>query len=149
MRILIIGGGNMGLTFVHSFLRSHIASKENVMILEKSHERAAILRKKDVCKVYGEPDGCIESADLIIFAVKPQDAHHLFKKMKPYVDPQQVFLSIMAGLKIQMICEELGVEKVIRAMPKSSRRWRPCSWKRWCASRTRTGCGTNPPRTSP
>ncbi len=33
------------------------------------------------------------------------------------MDPQQVFLSIMAGLKIQTICEELGVEKVIRAMP--------------------------------
>ena len=35
MKILIIGGGNMGLTYARSFLRSHITSKEDMMILEK------------------------------------------------------------------------------------------------------------------
>ena len=107
----------MGLTYAQSFMRSHITNKEDMMILEKSPEKAAILSKKDIGTVYGSPEGCFKKADLIIFAVKPQDANVLFETLKPLVDDQQVFLSIMAGVKIETICEALGVKKVIRAMP--------------------------------
>ena len=117
MKILIIGGGNMGLTYAQSFLRSHITNKEDMMILEKSPEKAKELSKKDIGTVYGSPAHCMPAADLIIFAVKPQDAAVLFQSLKPFIGPQQVFLSIMAGVKIESICKALGVKKVIRAMP--------------------------------
>jgi pyrroline-5-carboxylate reductase len=117
MKILIIGGGNMGMTYAQSFLRSHIASKENMMILEKSPEKAQTLAQKDIGTVYGLAEDCIDRADLIIFAVKPQDSAAVFASIRPLIHPQQVFLSIMAGVKIATIAEALGVEKVIRAMP--------------------------------
>ncbi|MCB0630575.1 MAG: pyrroline-5-carboxylate reductase [Saprospiraceae bacterium] len=117
MKILIIGGGNMGLTYAQSFLRSHITSQEQMMILEKSPEKAAELAKLDIGTVFGTAEGCLENADLIILAVKPQDAPALFANIRPYVDSQQVFLSIMAGVTIAGISEGLGVRKVIRAMP--------------------------------
>lgn len=117
MKILIIGGGNMGLTYAQSFLRSQITSKEDMMILEKSPKKAEELALKDIGTVYGHPETCLPNADLIIFAVKPQDAPVLFKSLKPFIDPQQVFLSIMAGVTIETICKALGVQKVIRAMP--------------------------------
>ena len=117
MKILIIGGGNMGLTYAQSFLRAHIAGKQDMMILEKSPEKAAELSRKDIGTVYGEPEECLQSADLIILAVKPQDAPQLFASLRPLVDAQQVFLSIMAGVRIETISESLGVTKVIRAMP--------------------------------
>ena len=117
MKILIIGGGNMGLSYAQSFLRAHIASKEDMMILEKSPERAAALAQKDIGTVYDSPEICLERADLIILAVKPQDTESLFGALRQHVHPQQVFLSIMAGVKIATIAEALGVSKVIRAMP--------------------------------
>ena len=117
MNILIIGGGNMGLTYAQSFLRSHITNKEDMMILEKSSEKAKALAEQDVGTVYGNAKDCIPHADLIILAVKPQDVPTLFASIKEFVDPQQVFLSIMAGVKIETICRGLGVSKVIRAMP--------------------------------
>lgn len=117
MNILIIGGGNMGSTYAQSFLRSHIAKKEAMMILEKSPEKAEELAKSDIGQVFGSPEGCIGKADLIILAVKPQDAPVLFNNIKSLVHPQQVFLSIMAGVKMQFIAESLGVRKIIRAMP--------------------------------
>ncbi len=117
MKILIIGGGNMGLTYAQSFLRSHITNKADMMILERSPEKAAELAKKDVGTVYGHPKDCMANADLIIFAVKPQDAPSLFDSLRPFADAQQVFLSIMAGVKIQTIARGLGVSKIIRAMP--------------------------------
>lgn len=117
MKILIIGGGNMGLTYAESFLRSHITQKKDMMILEKSPEKAVELAKKDIGTVCKNPEECLAAADLVIFAVKPQDAPVLFQSIKSFLDPQQVFLSIMAGVKIKTICEGLGIKKVIRAMP--------------------------------
>lgn len=117
MKILIIGGGNMGLTYAQSFLRSHICSTENMMILEKSVEKAKVLAQKNIGTVYGEPEDCLDGADLIILAVKPQDAPALFAKLEPLVSKQQVFLSIMAGVTIDTIANGLGASKIVRAMP--------------------------------
>jgi pyrroline-5-carboxylate reductase len=117
MKILIIGGGNMGLTYARSFLRSHITGPENMMILEKSPEKAAELRKKEVGTIFGRPDECFHLADLVIIAVKPQDSPILFDSIRDKLDPQQVLLSIMAGMKISTITKGLGARKVIRAMP--------------------------------
>ncbi len=117
MKILIIGGGNMGMTYAQSFLRSHIAKKEDMMILEKSVAKAEELSKKDIGTVYGDASKCLSNADLIIFAVKPQDTDKLFEDIKPQIHPQQVFMSIMAGVKISTIQNALGVKKIIRCMP--------------------------------
>ncbi|MEZ4984868.1 MAG: pyrroline-5-carboxylate reductase [Saprospiraceae bacterium] len=117
MKILIIGGGNMGLTYAKSFLRSHITSEKDMMILEKSPEKAAQLAQLNIGTVYGEPDHCIQQADLIILAVKPQDAPALFQLIKPLVEEQQVYLSIMAGVKMATIRDAIGATKIIRAMP--------------------------------
>lgn len=117
MKILIIGGGNMGLTYAQSFLRAHITSQKDMMILEKSPEKAIELSKKDIGTVYGSPEDCLNIADLIIFAVKPQDCEALFATLRPLTNPQQVFLSIMAGVKIETIAKNLNAPKVIRAMP--------------------------------
>lgn len=117
MQILIIGGGNMGLTYARSFLRSHITSTEQMMILEKSPEKAAVLQEQGIGTVYGQAEQCLHLADLVIVAVKPQDSPALFQQLQPLIEPQQLFLSIMAGVKMTTIQEGLGVQKIIRAMP--------------------------------
>ena len=117
MKILVIGGGNMGLTYAQSFLRAKITTQRDMMILEKNAKKAEELAKKDIGTVYGNPEQCLNNADLIILAVKPQDTDALFASLKPYVDAQQVFVSIMAGVTIETISTALGVKKVIRAMP--------------------------------
>jgi len=117
MKILVIGGGNMGLTYAQSFLRSHITNADDMMILEKSPEKAAQLSKLNIGSVFGEPKDCVEQADLIILAVKPQDTSTLFNTLRPFVEEEQVYLSIMAGVKIETIREGLKASKIIRAMP--------------------------------
>ena len=107
----------MGQTYATSFLRSHIVNSEEMMILERSASKAADLSLQNIGKVHELPHDCLPKADLIILAVKPQDAPQLFEHIRPMIDPQQVFLSIMAGIKVDTIKESLGVTKVIRAMP--------------------------------
>jgi pyrroline-5-carboxylate reductase len=117
MNILIIGGGNMGLTYAHAFIRSHVSSRDQLMILEHLAEKADHLNALDIAEVYLDSSICLSKADIIILAVKPQDCEDLFTQIRSNTDPQQLFLSIMAGVRIEKIQEMLGVKKVIRAMP--------------------------------
>ncbi len=117
MKILIIGGGSMGKTYATSFLRSHIVSTQELMILEKSAEKANHLREENIGTIYQQPSECVPKADLVILAVKPQDVDILFTSLQGTLQDQQVFLSIMAGIKIDKIRRGLGVSKIIRAMP--------------------------------
>jgi len=117
MKILIVGGGNMGLTFAKAFINSHVVVPDQLTILEKSDgERVEMLKKQKLGQIVTDPS-YIKEADLIILAVKPQDFNGLLAIINPYVDQDQVFLSIMAGIKIETIADKLGVTKVIRAMP--------------------------------
>jgi len=117
MKLLVIGGGNMGQTYTQSFLRSHVASEEHLMILEKSPEKSTHLASLKLGTIHGTPDSCIPQADLIILAVKPQDAHQVFNEIKPLLRQDQIILSIMAGVRIRTLQESLNMPKVIRAMP--------------------------------
>jgi pyrroline-5-carboxylate reductase len=117
MKILVIGAGNMGTTYAQSFLRSHVATREQMMLLIRDKGKLEVTQNKGIGTVHTSAEDCLASADMIIISVKPQDSQALFEQIKPYVDPQQVFLSVMAGVKISTICESLGVKKVIRAMP--------------------------------
>lgn len=117
MKILVIGGGNMGQTYAKSFLHAHIVTKDQLIILEKSEEKAVLLNQLNIGSVQGAPGPYIKEADLIILAVKPQDLAVLLPAIRQYVGSQQLILSIMAGITIESIQKQLGIEKVIRAMP--------------------------------
>lgn len=117
MKILIIGGGNMGMTYGQAFLRSRIVPAENLVILERTSERVQYLRDHYEGRFITKPEDGAAHTDLMILAVKPQDAHEMFAQLRPYIQPDQLFVSIMAGITIQTISEALGVSKVIRAMP--------------------------------
>lgn len=117
MKILIIGGGNMGQTFARSFLSSHIVGADQMFILEKSPEKARELEGQNIGSVHGEPGLYVQESDLIILAVKPQDFPVLAGTIRNYIDQQQVVLSIMAGVKMESVYEHLGTAKVVRAMP--------------------------------
>lgn len=117
MKILILGGGNMGLTYAQSFLRSHIVTAENLMVLCRTAEAAAALGATHEGCFLADPRACVPVADLAILAVKPQDAPQLFEQIRGLAVPGQVWLSIMAGVRMGTVAQALGVRKVARAMP--------------------------------
>lgn len=107
----------MGQTYTQSFLRSHIANEERMMVLEKSPEKARYLKTLNLGTIHSTPEVCVPEADLIIFAVKPQDAPMVFHQVKGLLRKDQIVLSIMAGVRIKTLQTSLNIEKIIRAMP--------------------------------
>ncbi|UOB16550.1 pyrroline-5-carboxylate reductase [Abyssalbus ytuae] len=117
MKVLLIGAGNMGLTYARGMSASTILGGKKIMILEKSPEKIKLLKKEPDFKIFDNIKDCLPDAEIIFIAVKPYHASDLFASIKPYVNPNQVFVSVMAGVTIKSIQNGLGIKKVVRAMP--------------------------------
>ena len=119
MKIAIVGCGNMGLAFAKSFLKYELVLKEDLLLIEKSKARCEFLRKEREGLVVETINEDLGNYDLVILSVKPQDFHEVAQELKTVIQPQQLVLSIMAGMPIKKIQKELNHKEVVRAMPNS------------------------------
>jgi pyrroline-5-carboxylate reductase len=117
MKIAIVGCGNMGMAFAKSFLQYDLVKKENLLLVEKSADRADQLRQEKAGSVVETIGPRIGDTDLVILSVKPQDFGSVQEALRAVIQPQQVVLSIMAGITLTKIQEVLDHRLVIRAMP--------------------------------
>ncbi|MFV9551486.1 pyrroline-5-carboxylate reductase [Algibacter sp. PT7-4] len=117
MKVLVIGAGNMGLTYAEGMSKSKLLKKRNIMVLDKSEEKMEALNKISHFDAFDELDECVPKADIIFIAVKPYHAETVFKAIRKLVNEQQIIISIMAGVTISTIKEITGLNKVVRAMP--------------------------------
>lgn len=117
MKILIVGCGNMGSTYVESFMRSKVVDPENLYVVETNANRIAELKGRNYPNVYSGFGDFVAGSDLIMLCVKPQDFEKMAHELQPYLGDQLV-LSIMAGMSIEKIKATLGGKgRIVRAMP--------------------------------
>lgn len=119
MKITIVGCGNMGLIYARAFLKYNIVSKQNLLLAEKNESRKQELLKLNVGEVCVVNDKRVSESDIIILAVKPQDFLELSKDLKQVLKPNNIIISIMAGMKLERIESVLEQNNIIRAMPNS------------------------------
>lgn len=110
----IIGGGTMGSAIVGLLREKGLCARETCCVFEKEAERQEALQ--ELASAAGTLDELMENSDIVILAVKPQDAPELFLEAEKSITSHTV-ISIMAGVSIATIARGLGTERVIRAMP--------------------------------
>ena len=54
---------------------------------------------------------------VLVVAVKPQVFPKMAESLKPWIGPDTLVVSIMAGTRIKQLSERLGTDRVIRVMP--------------------------------
>lgn len=117
MNILVIGAGNMGLAYAKALVKSEFLTHNNLMISDSDSSKTKELQEVKKFDVYNNLHDCVPKADIIFIAVKPFHSEELMKDISSMVLPDQVIISIMAGVTIATIQESLGIKKVVRAMP--------------------------------
>ncbi len=117
MKIAIIGCGNMGMAFAKSFVQYNLVKSDDLLLIEKSPERSEALKTERTGVVVDTIGPRVAAVDLIILSVKPQDFASVHGELKAVIQPNQVVLSIMAGIPMAQIQEKLNHRLVIRAMP--------------------------------
>lgn len=116
MKLTVIGGGNMGLTYAKGIHKAGILG-ERISILDKGNGFEHLKANEPDFTIFNSPKNCIANADIILIAVKPFHAQDVFKEIRSLTNENQLILSVMAGVKISTIQNGLKVQKVVRSMP--------------------------------
>src|ERR1700721_1446142 len=99
MKVLIAGAGNMGKTYARSFLSSRFIQPKDLFILERTEGTGFSIKEIPVTNIHRKAGNFISEADIIILSVKPQDFSALAETIRPFIQPEQLILSIMAGIR--------------------------------------------------
>lgn len=115
MKITILGCGNMGTAYARSFRKYGLVKADDLLLLIRGEGRRAQLEL--LGRVITAIDAGISASDLLIVAVKPQDFGAIAPSLAAVLKPEQVVLSIMAGITLKRLGESLRHATVVRAMP--------------------------------
>lgn len=116
-KVGIVGVGNMGESVLRALMQKGV-SKDSLCFVEAKKDRALHIGKtygvKDVKKV----SELTKRSDLVVIAVKPQDARKILPDVASSMDGSKVLVSIMAGVTMANIIALAGKPvKVVRMMP--------------------------------
>lgn len=117
MKVLVIGAGNMGLTYAEAIAKSNFLNQGSLMIFDNDRSKLDALSQRGVFDVHDQLGNCLPQADIVFIAVKPYHASQLMQTMKPAMNVDQLVISIMAGVSIDTLKTGLGIPKIVRAMP--------------------------------
>ena len=65
MKVLVIGAGNMGLTYAKGMSKSKLLKKENIMVLDTSEEKLDEVDQMSNFDAYRNLADCVPVADII------------------------------------------------------------------------------------
>jgi pyrroline-5-carboxylate reductase len=115
MKLGFIGGGNMATAIIGGLLQKGFLAS-TIVVAEKNPEQRARLTGEFAVSTF-ENSAEICDADVIVLAVKPQQLQDILCAL-PQLKPEQLVLSIAAGVRAVDIARWLGGHKaVVRAMP--------------------------------
>jgi pyrroline-5-carboxylate reductase len=122
MKIAFIGGGNMGEAILAAVLEKGLSTPGDVCIGDVSEERCQRLRNHYGVAVTESNKEAVVKKDVVILAVKPQNLPDVMTGLNGCFSSNQLVLSIVAGVKVDTLCQGLGHGHVVRAMPNTPAR---------------------------
>lgn len=117
MKVLIVGYGNMGKTYANSFISSRFIKPNDIHVLVRNNIISAIENGIPETNITTKASGNIDEFDIVILAVKPQDFGILAESIKPFLKDNQIIFSVMAGITLAKLEEQLSCSKIVRSMP--------------------------------
>jgi pyrroline-5-carboxylate reductase len=117
--IAFIGGGNMACALVGG-MQGRGQPLEGIRIVEPlAAQREKLRARFPGTAVHAESSAAaLGGADLVVFAVKPQQMQNAARAVAPHLAPNIVVLSIAAGIRIEDLGRWLGGHRrIVRAMP--------------------------------
>ena len=116
-----IGGGNMGSALVGGMLARGTRPGDIRIVEPLAPQREKLVTRFPGVRVHAESDAAaLAGADLIVFAVKPQQMLDAARAVAPHLvrTPGIVVLSIAAGIRVADLARWLGGHRrIVRAMP--------------------------------
>ncbi|MBN2376633.1 MAG: pyrroline-5-carboxylate reductase [Sedimentisphaerales bacterium] len=115
-RIGFVGGGKMAEALIAGILQGSVVQPGEIICSDVLGQRRELLRQKYGIEVTDDNGVVFDEAEMVFLAFKPQGFPTAIEGLKSRVQPGQVFISILAGVRLSKLQEHLG-PKVVRMMP--------------------------------
>lgn len=117
-KMCLIGGGNMGKSLLRGILKAGLTPAGNLMVVDVHAGKLDALHKDYGVPISRDPASAVAGAEIIILAVKPMTLNEVLDGIRAAVRPEQLFISIIAGVESSYIRDRLGKQNpVVRCMP--------------------------------
>ena len=122
-KIGFIGGGQMGEAIFSGIVASGEVKAADVHVTDISAGRVQQLHDKYGVTTHLNDDAntgaleIVKTADIVVFAVKPQFARPVLSGVSGAFRPQQLVVSIMGGITLDFLAEYFPNNPVLRVMP--------------------------------
>ncbi len=117
MKTGVIGCGNMATAIIGGLIAGGFAAREDITASDRSDEQRRKLAAKFGVTTKADNKKCVENAEIVLFAVKPNVFPAIAEELRDAVKGKLI-ISIMAGRSIADLEAGLGEDqKIVRAMP--------------------------------
>jgi pyrroline-5-carboxylate reductase len=108
----------MGEAILNGLLNSSVYAQADIQVTEIIEGRREHILKTYGVKCYQDVMNPIAFGDVVIIAVKPGDIEDVLKQIKPILKPEQVLISIAAGVTLEFFHQQLSNSvPIVRVMP--------------------------------
>ena len=120
-KVTIIGSGNIGLSLAKGLVKSAFASAADITLTRRNLNALAEEASQGF-SVSNDNKAAVKGADIIVFAVLPQQLKKVLVEVAPEIDKKnQIFVSILSGVSCADLRAVLGDDAtVVRAMPNTA-----------------------------
>jgi len=114
-----MGSGKMAAALLSGILESKIAGKDAVICSDVVPERLAEIQNQFGIQTTQSNQEVLANSQLVILAFKPQNFPDAVEGLASVVRPEQIIVSILAGVRIESIRGHLP-GRVVRVMPNTA-----------------------------
>src|ERR687887_2575930 len=116
--ILFLGAGQMAEALIRGVLQAGLLPPHELMATDVYQARLEYLKSELGIQTSSDNRSALPFGRLIVIAVKPQDMPGLLAEAGPLIGPEQILVSIAAGVTIARLEAGLsGPTPVVRVMP--------------------------------
>ncbi|MCE6979246.1 pyrroline-5-carboxylate reductase [Pseudomonas frederiksbergensis] len=115
-RIAFIGAGNMAASLIGG-LRAKGLDATQIRASDPGEETRARVSAEHGIEVFADNADAIQGVDVIVLAVKPQAMKAVCEAIRPSLKPNQLVVSIAAGITCASMNNWLGAQPIVRCMP--------------------------------
>jgi len=109
-----IGGGNMAEALIKGMKGS---GDWDIIVSEPMADRRGFLEKTYGVMAVADNVEAVESSEIVVLAVKPQQMDEVIEGIKAAVTPDKTVVTIAAGIKLSYYENRLNTTRIVRVMP--------------------------------
>ncbi|MEO8268567.1 MAG: pyrroline-5-carboxylate reductase [Aureliella sp.] len=116
--VTFIGGGQMAQALAGGAIAAGVMTAEQLLFVEPNKAQQQFLHSRFAgCRVTDQLAQGVADAKRLVLSVKPHILKELAAELAGYLQPQQLLVSIAAGISLNKLQSLLGTKRVVRVMP--------------------------------